>query len=101
MIRCVTDYLLQEHQVMSSLLNELQDELGILRLARNYRQTTERLNALRRKIADALHTHLEEEEQVLYPALENHVQGIAFTLERMRQEHDAGEQTEKTFHATF
>ena len=101
MTRCVTDYLLQEHQVMSFLLNELQDELGILRLARNCRQTTERLSGLRRKIADALHTHVMEEEQVLYPALQNHVKGIAFTLERMRKEHDAGEQTEKTFHATL
>jgi hemerythrin-like domain-containing protein len=88
----------QEHQGLSLLLNDLQIELRVLRLARNYRETTERLTGLRRKIAQALHTHVEAEEQILYPALQDHVQGIAFTLDRMRHEHAAGEQTEKTFH---
>ena len=98
MKRCVTDYLVQEHQELSLLLNDLQIELRVLRLARNYRETTERLTGLQRKIAQALHTHVAAEEQILYPALQDHVQGIAFTLDRMRHEHDAGEQTEKTFH---
>ena len=101
MTRCVTDYLVQEHQELSLLLNELQEQLGVLRLARDRRKTTERLTGLRRKIAEALHTHVVEEEQILYPALQNHVQGIAFTLDRMRHEHDAGEQTEKTFHQSL
>ena len=98
MTRCVTDYLVQGHQEMSLLLNELQEQLGVLRLARDRRKTTERLTGLRGKISQALHTHVVEEEQILYPALQEHVQGIAFTLDRMRHEHDAGEQTEKTFH---
>ncbi|HMD85186.1 MAG TPA: hemerythrin domain-containing protein [Terriglobia bacterium] len=98
MTRCVTDYLVQEHQELSLLLNELQEQLGVLRLARDRRKTAERLTGLRREISEALHSHVTEEEQILYPALEEHVQGIAFTLERMRHEHDAGEQTEKTFH---
>ncbi len=98
MTRCVTDYLVQEHQGLSLLLNELQEQLGVLRLARDRRKTTERLTGLRGKISQALHTHVVEEEQILYPALQNHVQGIAFTLDRMRHEHDAGEQTEKAFH---
>jgi hemerythrin-like domain-containing protein len=101
MRRCVTDYMVQEHQVMSLLLNELQDELGVLRLSRDNRKPTERLAGLRRKIAQALHTHVMGEEQVLYTALEDHVKGIAFTLERMRHEHDTGQHTEKTFHATL
>jgi len=98
MTRCVTDYLVQEHQELSLLLNELQEQLGVLRLARDRRKSTDRLTGLRRKISEALHAHVVEEEQILYPALQEHVQGIAFTLDRMRHEHDAGEQTEKTFH---
>ena len=97
MTRCVTDYLVQTHQELSLLLNELQEQLGVLRLARDRRKTAERLTGLRRKISETLHTYVMEEEQILYPALENHVRGIAFTLDRMRNEHDAGEQTEKTF----
>jgi hemerythrin-like domain-containing protein len=83
------------------MLNELQEQLGVLRLARDRRKTAERLAGLRRKISAALHTHVVEEEQILYPAIQDHVQGIAFTLDRMRQEHDAGEQTEKTFHESL
>jgi hemerythrin-like domain-containing protein len=91
----------QEHQELSLLLNDLQEQLGVLRLARDRRKTTERLTGLRRKISEALHTHVVEEEQILYPAIEEHVQGIAFTLDRMRLEHDSGERTEKTFHQSL
>jgi hemerythrin-like domain-containing protein len=101
MTRCVTDYLVQEHQELARLLNELQEQLGVLRLARDRRRTTERLTGLRRKISEALHTHVVEEEQILYPALQEHVQGIDFTLDRMRLEHDAGEQTGNTFHQSL
>jgi len=101
MTRCVTDYLVQEHQELSFLLNELQEQLGVLRLARNSRKSAERLTGLLRKISQALHTHVAEEEQILYPVLQNHVQGIDFTLDRMRHEHNAGEETEKTFHQSL
>ena len=83
------------------MLNQLQEQLGTLRLARDRRRTAERLTGLRGKIAQALSSHVVEEEQVLYPALQNHVQGIAFTLDRMRGEHDAGEQAEKVFHQSL
>ncbi len=98
MTRCVTDYLVHEHQELSQLLNELQEQLGVLRLTPDRRKTADRLNGIRQEIAQALHNHVAEEEQILYPALQNHVQGIDYTLDRMRNEHDAGEQTEKTFH---
>jgi hemerythrin-like domain-containing protein len=98
MTRCVTDYLVHEHQGLSLLLNELQEQLGVLRLARDRRKTAERLAGLRREIAEALHAHVVEEEQIIYPALQNHVPGIDFTLDRMRHEHDAGRQTQRTFH---
>jgi len=88
---------MQTHQELSLLLNELQEQLGVLRLGRDRRRSTERLTGLRRKISEALHNHVAEEEEILYPALQNHVQGIAFTLERMRHEHDDGERTGKTF----
>ena len=101
MTRFITDYLVHEHQELSLLLNELQEQLGVLRLARDRRKSAERLTGLRRKISEALQTHVTEEEQILYPAIQNKVQGIAFTLDRMRDEHDAGEQTEKTFHQSL
>jgi hemerythrin-like domain-containing protein len=101
MTRCVTDYLVHEHQELSLLLNELQEQLGVLRLARDRRKTTERLTGLRRKISQALRNHVEEEEQILYPAIQNQLQGIAFTLDRMRDEHDAGEQAAQTFHQSL
>jgi hemerythrin-like domain-containing protein len=101
MTRFITDYLVQEHQELSLLLNELQEQLGALRLARDRRKTTEGLTRLRRKISEVLHNHVVEEEQILYPALQNHVEGIAFTLDRMRHEHDAGEQTERVFHRSL
>ncbi len=93
----VTEYFGQEHQELAQLLNELQEELRVLPLARDAEQVSERLRALTEKVAAVLHTHLEEEEEILYPALEGHMQGIANTLERMRREHDAGEAAEKTF----
>jgi hemerythrin-like domain-containing protein len=97
MTRFITDYLVQTHQELSFLANDLQQQLGVLRLAKDRRRTAERLTGLQQKIAEALRSHVVEEEQVLYPALQKHVEGIAFTLDRMRQEHDSGEQAEKTF----
>ncbi len=97
MTRCITDYLVQEHQELSSLLNQLQEQLRVLPLAREYRGTAERLRGLFQKIAKTLHAHLVEEEQILYPALEDHVKGIAGTLDRMRMEHDTGEAAEQAF----
>jgi hemerythrin-like domain-containing protein len=97
MTRHVTDYLVQEYQELSLLLNELHEQLGVLRLARDRRKTAERLTGLGRKISESLQAHVAQEEQVLYPALQNSVEGIAFTLDRMRQEHDAGEQTGDSF----
>jgi len=101
MTRCVTDYLVQEHQELSLLLNELQEQLSVLRVARDRRRTTERLSGLRLKISEALHTHVVEEEQILYPALKEHVQGIDFTLDRMRREHHAGQQSGNSFHQSL
>jgi len=97
MTRCVTDYLVQEHQELSYLLNDLQQQLQVLPLARDHRSTAERLNGLTRAVATALRTHVTEEESILYPALEGHLQGIAATLDRMRDQHDAGEETAKAF----
>jgi hemerythrin-like domain-containing protein len=88
----------QEHQELSHLLNELQQHLGVLPLARDRRKMADQLTGLQRRIAEALQSHVVEEEQILYPVLQKHVQGIAFTLDRMRQEHDSGEETEKAFH---
>jgi hemerythrin-like domain-containing protein len=98
MTKCVTDYLVHEHQELSHLMNELQEQLGALPLTREPVNTAERLNGLTRAIAHNLHAHVVKEEQILYPALEDHVQGIAATLQRMRDEHDAGEKTENTYH---
>jgi len=97
MTRHVTDYLVHEHQELLLLLNKLQEQLGVLRLSRDRGRAAERLSGLGRKLAQALHTHLLEEEQILYPALQEQLQGIAFTLDRMRDEHDNGEQAEKSF----
>jgi hemerythrin-like domain-containing protein len=97
MRRCITDYLVQEHHELGRLLNELQEQVRVLPLARNLKETAERLQKLTREITVALRTHLEAEEQVLYPALEGHIQGITTTLDRMRHAHDAGEAAEKTF----
>ncbi len=98
MTKYVTDYLTQEHQALSVLLSELHQQLGVLRLSQDRSRTEERLTRLQGKIAEALQSHVVEEEQILYPALEKSVQGIACTLDRMRQEHDNGNQTGKTFH---
>lgn len=81
MTRSITDYLVQQHQELSFLVNELHEQLGVLRLARDRRKTTERLAGLRREISTALHNHVLEEEQILYPAIQNHMHGIDFTLE--------------------
>jgi hemerythrin-like domain-containing protein len=97
MTRFVTEYLGQGHQELSQLLNELQEELQVLPLARNLESTSERLRGLSKKIAKALRMHTEQEEQILYPALEGHMQGIEATLERMRRETSAGEVAEKAF----
>ncbi len=97
MTRCITDYLVQEHQELSHLLNELQEQLRVLPLARDHRSMAERLSRLTRAVGEALRVHLVREEQILYPALKRHVQGIAATLDRMRHAHDAGEKTEKAF----
>ena len=97
MTQFVTEYLGQAHQELSQLLNELQEELHVLRLARDLESTSERLRGLSRKVTLVLHTHMEQQEQILYPALERHMQGLAATLERMRRENDAGEIAEKAF----
>jgi hemerythrin-like domain-containing protein len=97
MTRFVTEYLGQGQQELSQLLNELQEELQVLLLARDLQSTAERLRGLSKKITMALHTHIEQQEQILYPALEGHMQGIAATLERMRRENEAGEVAEKAF----
>ena len=97
MTRFVTDYLGQGQQELSQLLNELQEELQVLYLARDLDTTAGRLGGLSKKIMLALHTHIKQQEEILYPALEGHMQGIAATLERMRQENESGEVTEKAF----
>jgi len=97
MTQLVTEYLGQGHQELSQLLNELQEELKVLRMARDLESTAERLRGLSKKITLTLHTHIQQQEQILYPALEGHMQGLAATLERMRRENDAGEVAEKAF----
>ena len=97
MTQFVTEYLGQGQQELSQLLNELQEELQVLNLARELKSTSERLRRLSSKITLVLHTHIEQQEQILYPALEGHMQGLAATLERMRRENDAGEVAEKAF----
>jgi hemerythrin-like domain-containing protein len=97
MTRCITNYLVHEHQELSHLLYELEEQLRVLPLARDYRRTAERLREITRAVARALHAHVVEEEEILHPALADHLQGIAATLDRMRHEHDAGEETEKVF----
>ena len=97
MPKSVSEYLLLEHQELSQLLNELSQELKSLPVTRNATQAFERLEKSGQKIAQTLHIHLEEEEQILYPALEKNVEGIETTLERMRHELDAGEAVEKAF----
>jgi hemerythrin-like domain-containing protein len=97
MSRFVTEYLGQGHQELSQLLNELQEELQVLRLARDLDSAAERVRGLSKKITLVLHTHIDRQEQILYPALEGHMQGLAATLERMRRENDAGEVAEKAF----
>ena len=97
MTRFVTEYLGQGQQELSQLLNELQEELQVLVLARDLQSTAARLRGLSKKITVVLHTHIEQQEQILYPALEGHMQGIEATLDRMRRENEAGEAAEKAF----
>jgi iron-sulfur cluster repair protein YtfE (RIC family) len=80
MTRFITDYLVQEHQELSLLLNELQQQLGVLRLARDRRSMAERLSGLQRKIAEALQSHVVEEEQILYPVLQKYVRALTSPL---------------------
>ena len=98
MTRFVTEYLGQGHQELSHLLNELQEELQVLLLARDLQTTATRLRGLSKKITVALHTHIAAQERILFPALEGHMQGIAATLDRMRSENNAGEVAEKAFY---
>lgn len=97
MPRCISDYLKQEHEELSQLLNKLTDQLHALPLARDTAETLERLQRLSAQISRRLQTHLEEEEKVLYPALEAHVQGVSTTLDRMRLDNDAGEAAAEAF----
>jgi len=101
MTRFVTDYLGQGQQELSQLLNELQGELQVLNLARDLKSTAARLAVLSRKTTLALHHHILQQEQILFPALEGHMQGIAATLERMRRENETGEAAEKAFFECF
>jgi len=97
MTRFVTEYLGQRHQELSQLLNELQGELQVLNLARDLESTAARLGVLSKKITLVLHNQILQQEQILFPALEGHMQGITATLERMRRENEAGEVAEKAF----
>jgi hemerythrin-like domain-containing protein len=87
----------QEHEELSQLLNKLTEQLRALPLARNTTETVERLRKLGTQISHRLQTHLEEEEKILYPALDAHVPGVSTTLERMRLDHDAGEAAAQVF----
>jgi hypothetical protein len=80
MTQFVTEYLGQGQQELSQLLNKLQEDLQVLLLARDLKSTSERLRKLSKKITLVLHTHIEQQEQILYPALEGHMQGLAATL---------------------
>jgi hemerythrin-like domain-containing protein len=95
MSQCITEFLLVEHQNLSQLLNKFSQELQALPVSRNANQTVERLEKCCRQISRTLHAHLEEKEQVLFPALAEHVEGISTTLDRMRHARDAGEAAEK------
>jgi hemerythrin-like domain-containing protein len=97
MKRFVTEYLGQGQQELSQLLNALQTELQVLHWARDLDSAAERLRGLSRKVTLVLHTHIEQQERILYPALKGHMQGIEATLERMRRENEAGEVAEKAF----
>lgn len=97
MTQCISRYLLDEHQELTYLLNKLSEELRSLPVTRNATQTFERLEKFCQQISRTLHAHLEEEEKVLYPALEEHVEGITTTIERMREARDVGEAAEKAF----
>jgi hemerythrin-like domain-containing protein len=97
MKKYVTDYLFQEHQELSQLLNELAEELLALPLARNASVRFERIQNLCQEVSKSVEMHQLEEEEIIYPALEEHLGGLAATLERMRLEHDEGEVAQRAF----
>lgn len=97
MTHSVSEYLLHGHHELSQLLNKLSEELKSVPVSLDAAQTFSRLERSCRKVSQALHAHLQKEEQVLYPALEAHVEGVTITIERMRRERNAGEAVEKAF----
>jgi len=97
MKKFVTNYLAQEHQELTQLLNELAGELRALPLARDGAERFERIQHLCQEISASVSTHHLEEEEIIYPALEEHLGGLGATLERMRLEHDEGEAAQKAF----
>jgi hemerythrin-like domain-containing protein len=97
MRKCVTDYLVQEHQELMQLLNELTDELRALPLARDAAERFEHIQQLCQEISISVQTHQLKEEAIIYPALEEHLGGLGATLERMRLDHDEGEAVQKAF----
>ncbi len=97
MPRVLTDYFMQERHEISQLLNRLAHELQTLPLAQQTKERTERLRALCARISQGLRTHFDEEEKILYPSLEAHVEGVTPTLERMRLDRDAGGVAERKF----
>lgn len=97
MTKCVTDYLVQDHQELNQLLNALADELHALPMARETAERFERIQRLGQKVSACVQAHQLKEEAIIYPALEEHLGGLSATLERMRLEHDEGEAAQKAF----
>ena len=97
MKKYVTDYLFQEHQELSQLLNELAEELQALPFARNASARFERMQNLCQEVSKSVQMHQLEEEEIIYPALEEHLGGLGVTFERMRLEHDEGEAAQQVF----
>ena len=97
MKKYVTDYLFQGHQELSQLLNELAGELQALPMARDGSVRFERIQNLCQEVSKSVQTHQLEEEEIIYPALEEHLGGLGATLERMRLEHDEGEAAQQAF----
>jgi hemerythrin-like domain-containing protein len=97
MKKYVTDYLFQEHKELSQLLNELAEELLALPLARDAGERFERIQNLCQEVSKSVQTHQLEEEEIIYPALEEHLGGLGATLERMRLEHDEGDAAQQAF----
>ena len=97
MKKYVTDYLFQGHQELTQLLNELADELRALPMARDASVRFERIQILCQEISKSVQTHQLEEEEIIYPALEEHLGGLGATLARMRLEHVEGEAAQQAF----